>query len=404
MSQPGESPARTASQAASAAVVDRTSAGDCPSPAPPDPSRRASGRLVGLDAVRGGMLLVSVGVDSWVNVPAWFDHAGWIGIHPMDWIFPVFVTLSGCGLAFANARRVRVKPAIRRIVILCVVGLVYNYIISSGAPFRFSTLRYPGVLQLYAGVVTGIVLLHMVLKGWKSWAWATAVMACSYTLLLAAWSAHCGGRLTTSCNPSHVIDYAVFGPGHLYVAGTLGYDPEGVPSILGALVVASMGATIGHLILEYRRRGPVEVALAGGAVLIAALGFAQALDLIVPAFKKQWTPPFDLLLATAAGVLLLAGHLVFDRRRASGTTAPDARFPVWVLVALGRNSLFVYFGSHALTAWLGAHTSGGRPLLVHLEQAIAVGGHPQATLTVALEALWIGLAAVLHWRKIYLRP
>jgi heparan-alpha-glucosaminide N-acetyltransferase len=84
---------------------------------PIGPTPKASTRFVSLDIVKGLMLIASVGVNAWLNVPAWFDHAGWIGVHPMDWIFPTFVTLSGCGLAFANARRVRPWPAARRVVI-----------------------------------------------------------------------------------------------------------------------------------------------------------------------------------------------------------------------------------------------------------------------------------------------
>lgn len=379
-------------------------------PSAPEAPKSTGGRIVALDAVRGAMLLVSVGVDSWVNVPTWFNHAVWVGIHPMDYIFPIFVTMSGCGfgLAFADTRRVRVRPIVQRIVILCSVGLVYNAIAASGSPwgvpFRFATLRFPGVLQLYAAVTAAIALLHLVVKGWKRWAALTVSLAVVYTAILGGWSAHCGGHLTTSCNPSHTIDYAVFGANHLFLIGQLGYDPEGLPSILGALVTASMGATIGHLIRELRGRSRADIVRAGAAVIVGGLVLSELLALVVPAFKNQWTPPFDLLLASAAATMLLAGHLLLDRNPRVRRAQLETRFPVWVLVALGRNSLFVYFGSHALTSWLGAHTHGGRSDLVRLEQAISLGGHPQATLTVAIELLWVSLAAFLHWRKIYLRP
>ena len=212
-------------------------------PVSPAKSDRADPRIVSLDIVKGLMLIVSVGVDIWFGVPAWFDHVAWIGVHPMDWIFPTFVTLSGCGLAFANARRVRPWPAARRVVILLSVGLVYNYVIVSGAPFHVSDLRLPGVLQLYAGVVIVLVLLHTVVKGWRQWALVTVVLALLDTAVEWGWSVHCvGGALTPTCNPSHWIDYAIFGANHLYRNGSVGYDPEGLISIVGAVVTACLGA------------------------------------------------------------------------------------------------------------------------------------------------------------------
>ncbi len=375
----------------------------------PEAPKGSGSRVLALDVVRGAMLLVSVGVDSWVSVPAWFNHAVWVGIHPMDYIFPVFVTMSGCGLAFANARRVRVRPVAQRIVVLCSIGLVYNAISDSGfpwaVPFRFATLRFPGVLQLYAAVAAAIVVLHLVVKGWKRWAVVTVSLAVVYTAILGAWSARCGGHLTTSCNPSHTVDFAVFGAHHLFLIGQLGYDPEGLPSILGALVTASMGATVGHLIRELRGRSRAEVIRTGGGVVAGGLVLSRLLAVGVPAFKNQWTPPFDLLLASVAAAVLLAAHLLIDRNQWAQRARLDTRFPLWVLVALGRNSLFVYFGSHGLTAWLGVHRSAaGISELTRLENAISIGGHPQATLTVALELLWISLACLLHWRKVYLRP
>ncbi|QJU54558.1 heparan-alpha-glucosaminide N-acetyltransferase domain-containing protein [Herbiconiux sp. KACC 21604] len=108
-------------------------------------------RMLSLDVVRGVMLVVSVGVDSLLAQPEWFGHAVWEGVHPVDLVFPVFVTLSGCGLAFAMHRRVRAWPLLRRVAILLAAGLVYNAIALNS--WRFDDWWLTGVLQLYAGVV-----------------------------------------------------------------------------------------------------------------------------------------------------------------------------------------------------------------------------------------------------------
>ncbi|MDO9396596.1 MAG: hypothetical protein Q7T71_08635, partial [Herbiconiux sp.] len=89
------------------------------------PARAGTPRLGGLDLVRGVMLVASVSVNSLFTEPEWFAHAAWGGVHPVDLIFPVFVTLTGCGLGFALHRRVQIAPLIRRVLVLLLVGLVY---------------------------------------------------------------------------------------------------------------------------------------------------------------------------------------------------------------------------------------------------------------------------------------
>ena len=374
-------------------------------PVSPAMSARANPRLVSLDVVKGLMLIVSVGVDSWLGMPAWFNHAAWIGIHPIDWIFPTFVTLSGCGLAFANARRVRLWPAARRVVILLAVGLVYNYVTASGAPFHLSGLRFPGVLQLYAGVVIVLVLLHTVVKGWRQWAVVTVVLSLVDIVVEWGWSVHCvGGALTPTCNPSHFIDYAVFGGNHLYGHGLVGYDPEGLISVFGAVITASLGATVGHAVLESRKSGGKRAAvLSVGSIILGALALAAVLDVFVPAFKRQWTPSFALLIGAGAAAVLLVAHLLADAGPQGGDS-PTPTHWAWPLIALGRNSLFVYFGSHALTAWLSLHTYDHVSYLNHFINTITIARHPAVTFFIVAELFWISLACLLHWRKIYLRP
>lgn len=376
-------------------------------PEPDAPGQEGQGlpgprRINSLDVARGLMLIFSVGVNSWPwwSMPAWFDHAPWIGIHPIDWSFPIFVTLSGCGLAFANARRVNLGPLLQRVVILFLVGLIYNAV-PVGLPFSWSTLRIPGVLQLYAFVVLVIGLAHYVLKSWKEWALATVLLALADALLIATWGTKCAaGHVTRMCNPSHAIDFAVFGAHHLYVGGIFGYDPEGIPSMFGALVSASLGAMIGHVLLA-RRRDPDKVGtgLTIASVAGAGLLLASLIHRVVPAIKKEWTAPFALLTSSFTALGLLVAHLAVDRPRVPRLQ----RIIQDPLVALGRNSLFVYFGSHALTNVLTTH-GGTDNWFLRIQRHVTMFGHVQISITLFLEAIWIMLACVLHRFKIYLRP
>lgn len=79
---------------------------------PLEVSREAEARTrrMSLDVARGLMLVASVAVNAWFLAPDRLRHAAWDSVMPVDLIFPVFVTLSGCGLAFAYGRHVPVRP------------------------------------------------------------------------------------------------------------------------------------------------------------------------------------------------------------------------------------------------------------------------------------------------------
>jgi predicted acyltransferase len=362
------------------------------------------------------MLIASVSVNSLWAPAGWFDHARWDGVHPIDVVFPVFVTITGCGLAFAMHRRINIQPLARRGVVLLLVGLLYNAVtLNSWDP---ATWRLSGILQLYAVVVAVMTLGHLLTRSWQGWALFTAVGAIVHTLLLAGWARGCpGGVLTPECNPSGVWDAALLTPAHMYAGGLLGHDPEGVVAISGALVSAAAGATAGHLLLHLQARTAAAPLWRSGAVAgvgLGALGTALvgvALLLVqvpvwlggmpLPVMKRLWTAPFGLGLAGAVVVVLLVAHLLLDRPALSRWQPKMS----WPLIALGRNSLLVYFGSHALMAVLMRPSGVDQPgIAERIGNALAIGGHPQVTWSVIAVLAWTGLACLLHSRHIYLRP
>ena len=381
--------------------------------APASLPRRIAPRIASLDLVRGLMLVANVAVNSLLVTPGWFDHARWASVHPIDLLFPVFVTLSGCGLAFAMHKTVKVGPMARRALVLLAVGLLYTAIVLNS--WALDVWRVTGVLQLYAVVVAVLGLLHLVTKSWRGWAVITAALAVAHSALMTGWAERCvGGVLTRACNPSGAIDPLVFGAPHIYLQGAAGHDPEGLVAILGALVSAAAGATVGHLLLSVRKRSlsrgsgviaavPPVVSL---AVAFLALGLllACAPTMIgaepIPVMKRLWTAPFALLLASGTTVALLLGHLLVDRP-ATGLTLQRMSYP---LLALGRNSLLVYFGSHVLMSVLRRPLPNGSSAVETAASAIAILGHQQATWTFVALLFWVLLASLLHRHRIYLRP
>lgn len=364
------------------------------------PTSRRPGRIASLDWVRGLFLCGSVATVSVLAPrPEPLVHAEWFGVTVQDLVFPLFVTLSGAGLAFAYRNRVGWGPTVRRSLVLLVAGLAYN-MVAAGAVDP-ETLRWTGALQVYAVLVLVIGLLHKVARGPGAWALVTLLVAAGHTLLLHVWQSGCaGGELTPQCNPSLSIDTALLGTAHMYAQGTLGHDPEGVVGILGALLTASVGAVAGHLALSVRgtRRAPAYLLGWAAVAFLAAVATAE----LLPAMKRLWTTPFALG-AGALGVVLLAlGMALLDVPAARAWSGLRSRLS-WPLVAMGRNSLLVYFGSHLLMILLlryGGETSYAE----QVADAVEVGGMPRASFVVAMVLAWAALAALLHRWRIYLRP
>ncbi len=378
------------------------------------PAVRTAARIAALDWARGWMLVASVTVNSVFIPVAALQHAAWTGVTPLDIIFPLFVTLSGVGMAFAFARRVDIVRVIRRALVLLALGLVYNAV--QEWSIDPETWRFTGVLQLYAVLIMIVAGLHMLVRSWRGWAVIAAATALAHSIMISVVASQCvAGLVVPQCNPSGVIDPVVFGAAHIYQGGAAGHDPEGIVAILGALVSASIGAMAGHLILEHRdgsRRGPwklpsttVPLMVMVLVLVVAAVSLPHLFDLLggspVPVMKRLWTAPFAAAVGALALGLVWLGQAVLQRTDPAAS-AKAAR--VWdPVIGLGRNSLLVYFGSHAAMAIMTTSIIG--PSVV--DRVISVIGNAaiaQALWTVVWLALWWALAYVLHRRGIYVRP
>lgn len=395
-----------------AAAPAVTAADTCHAAHPTGPATR---RLIGLDVARGLMLVVSVAVNAWLTMPGWFTHAPWAGVHPLDLVFPVFVTLSGCGLAFAYGRHVAVGATLRRVAILLLAGFAYNAFNQFAVTGRveWATFRTVGVLQLYAALVLAVALLHLVLRRWWHWPLLTIGLAAAYSLGLTAFAGGCpGGALTPECNPSGVLDPAIFGADHLYLQGSLGHDPEGIVAFAGALIAACGGASIGHILRTPALHGAgrlVVGSLVAASFGVTAIAIVSASGSVVEPMKRLWTPPFGLAVAAACGLALLVLHAMLDSGRGPRQRRRALDTVLYPLIALGRNSLLVYFGSHAVMVALlcwprGPDIPGAGAYAYRIAATAPFGLDAALWLVVLAVGAWTALASVLHWRGIYLRP
>jgi predicted acyltransferase len=117
--------------------------------------------------------------------------------------------------------------------------------------------------------------------------------------------------------------------------------------------------------------------------------------------KRLWTTPFALMVASGAVLALAVASLLLDQPAGARVASIRERL-VTPLVAMGRNSLLIYFGSHLVLHVL--LTRGGDPSWAQdVARSLEVTGYPRAGFIVTMVALWVVVAAALHRRRIYIR-
>ena len=359
----------------------------------PEVHRRARG----LDVLRGltvGWLLVVVSTPA----TGLRGHARWFGWDHSDVFFPLFVLLAGMGLALQARDRVPWGRLLRRFVVLVLLGLLVNAWLGAGPDL--SQLRVTGVLQRIAlAGLAGALVVTVLRRSWWAVLVAAAVTALGWGLLLRAASDGCPDGLPTpeGCGTFLSVDRDLFGAAHVYAAGTLGHDPEGLVSTLGALATFLAGYAAAALLHRLRAR---SAAVRSAALLALAGGWALAWPLLAqlqPVAKRLWTPSFVASHAALGIAVLAVAVLVFDSERPRRLTrALDVLS--WPVVALGRNALVLWIGVFVAGEVLLTTTVAGVPLGDHL---LAERG--PVGFFVLTAGGWLAVASAMHAARWYVR-
>lgn len=358
-------------------------------------------RLVGLDVSRGLLILTSVTMVAVLEPrPAQLQHSSWEGLTVFDALFPIFVALSGCGMAFAYRKHVPWRTTIKRSLVLLATGLIYNWILRQ--PESLSELRFTGPLQVYAVLLIVVHPLHLLLRTrWYAWAGFTVVAGAAWAGFW--WWAGRGcpdGVVSAECNPTLPFEALWMGWEHLYRQGERGFEPEGLIGIMGALITCVAGTTAGHILLRWRGK-PRAVLVLGGWTLVSA-GAGLALQPLVPFLKWMWSPSYGLVTASFALALLTLTSLLLDTG-GPGPRDPPLRLRLATpLIALGRNALLVYFGSHAVMGVLNSR--GDPPRSQQIAETVGIFDAPRLSFVLLSVIAWWVLALVLHRFRIYVKP
>ncbi|MBY5980225.1 transmembrane glucosamine N-acetyltransferase NagX [Ferrimonas balearica] len=307
-------------------------------------------RLQALDALRGfdmfwiiggeklfAALLLLTGWPLWQVAADQMLHSPWHGFTFYDLIFPLFIFLSGVtiglqrqsliGIAWAE-RQPHYRKALKRLLLLALLGVLYNHGWGTGMPMALDEIRYASVLGRIgmAWFLAAMIAWHL---PWRSQLMAGLVLALGYGLAQGLWGS---APYSSELSLNTWVDQHWL-PGITYQNAPL--DPEGLMSHLSAALNALVGVWAGYWLRQprsvWQRAGVLAL------VALASLLLGWLLHPLVPVNKTLWTLSFVLVTVGWSG-LLLAGFLaVVD---GLGWHRLGKLFAL-----IGVNSIFIYLAS-----------------------------------------------------------
>jgi predicted acyltransferase len=320
-------------------------------------------------------------------------HAPWEGLRLYDFVFPLFLFLTGVSIVLSLPRLVEREGrrrahlrVLRRSLILFALGFVYY----GGFTDHWDEVRVLGVLQRIAicYLVVSLLFLNVGLRG---------MIAACVVLLVGYWALMTfvpvpgigAGSFAPNANLSDWID-TKFLPGHPYEETR---DPEGLLSTLPAIASCLLGVFAGLLLCDVRVRAQDKsLWLIGAGIVFVAAGHLWALQF--PIVKEIWTSSFAVVSAGYSAILLGVAHQLVD---------------VWglrrwstMLVWIGTNAIVLYMANNLVNFAEVAKTLAGGDISDFLDAVVTPGAGDLAVGIVGL-GLAIAFAGFLYRRKIFLR-
>ncbi len=311
-------------------------------------------RWQALDWLRGlsiiGMLF-NLTPGAWDKEYAWMTHVKWEGLHLIDMVAPAFLFCIGAALPLSLGGRLEKgqskaqlwRHGLWRAFLLVGIGLFLN----AYPGFDFAHMRIPGVLQkigLAFALALSLVLLTTRRSAEGKPVFAPRILAAAFVLILVshwAWLEFVpvpgfgAARFDPVGSWPAYIDRAVFAVPHMFiywpVNGRVVFDPDGLMNIYTSAANILLGVLAGLAHMSGKVKRPALVALAAGAVLMAA---GLGLNGVCPIIKNIWTATFVLFSGGFSLVLLALLSLVADR--------PSLGKGLFPLQVYGANPLLAY--------------------------------------------------------------
>ena len=285
-------------------------------------------RLLSLDTLRGFDMIFIMGFaaiiealcrlfpggdQSWLCVQ--MSHAAWDGLRHHDTIFPLFLFIAGISFPFSYAKQLSrgvsrgqvYAKIFRRALILVLLGLVYNGILE----WHLATQRFPSVLARIGLAWMFAALLQINCKP-RTRAVVAVALLVGYWLLLRFVPAPDAPGADPFSREGNLVGYIdrMIWPNHIFQRGL--FDPEGLLSVVPAVVTAMLGMFTGEFVrLDESRLSGGRKSLYMALVALGMLGVGLLWSLVFPVNKALWSSSFVLVVgAYSLGLFALFYYLI----------------------------------------------------------------------------------------------
>ena len=349
------------------------------------------GAIWSLDQMSSGKEPIVSGIGHFLGTQ--LTHVPWEGFRFYDFIFPLFIFVTGVSIVFSLTRLVEREGmtkahirVLRRALLLYGLGLIYY----GGISQHWTDIRFLGVLQRIAlcYLFASLLFLNLNLRG---------LMGAFASLLLGYWGLMTFvpvpgigvGSFGPDANLANWLD-ANYLPGRLW-DGTR--DPEGMLSTLPAIGTCLLGVFAG-LLLNNQRLEPQQKSLwlIGAGIALVATGYLWGLQF--PVIKAIWTSSFVLVAGGYSLMLLGVWRQIVD---VWGIRSWSTIF-VWI----GANAITLYFLNNVMSFERFAVRFVGGDFATLLDRLLTPGTGRFVAHALGL-AFAIALAGFFYRRKIFLR-
>ena len=349
------------------------------------------GAIWALDEMSRGKGPIVSGIGHFLG--SQLTHVAWEGFRFYDFIFPLFIFVTGVSIVVSLARLVEREGmtkahirVLRRALLLYGLGLIYY----GGISEHWTDIRWVGVLQRIAlcYLFASLLFLNLNLRG---------LLMAFASLLLGYWALMTfvpvpgigAGSFGPDANLANWLD-ANYLPGRLWDRTR---DPEGMLSTLPAIGTCLLGVFAG-LLLKNERLAPQQKSLwlIGAGIVLAATGYLWGLQF--PVIKAIWTSSFVLVAGGYSFLLLGVWYQTID---VWGIRSWSTIF-VWI----GANAITLYFLNNLMSFERFAVRFVGGDLGALLDRFVTPGTGRFVAHVLGL-AFAIALAGFFYRRKIFLR-
>lgn len=303
-------------------------------------------RYYSLDVFRGATVALMILVNnpgSWSHIFAPLEHATWHGCTPTDLVFPFFLFAVGNAMAFVMPRFEQAgdgvfwRKIIKRTLLIFAIGLFLNW-----SPFvrwdgdhiagkPWETVRILGVLQriALAYFFSSIIVYYAKTKG----AFVISGIILLVYWLICLWAGAPGDPYSLSGWFGTAIDLKILGLGHIYKGEGVPFDPEGLMSLMGAVVQVVFGFFVGQYIQQKGKNYEMLTHLFVAGLVLFFTGYCW--DMSFPINKKIWTSSY--VLYTTGLAIMTLGVLIYLIEFKNARGAWSRFFDVF-----GKNPLFIF--------------------------------------------------------------